>query len=104
MNMYNLDLNEQMLETLITQLENDNLIIVDSINKIYEIMTKIEKKDWNSPEKIDIDNNFIPYINAESQYFKNNFEEKINLLKFALKSYREQNQQLIKEADDLEVL
>ena len=101
--MYNLKKNNE-INSFIRILERDNEIIVKSIDEIYDTFIKIDKNDWYSPEKIEMDRNFIPYLKEESKYLKNEFDDKINFLKNAIKSYDDVEKKLKKKADDLEVL
>ena len=100
--MYNIDLKEIELENLIKNLEINNSKMIDSIDKIYNEFIKIDKKDWNSPEKTNIDNKFIPYLKKEKELLKNSFNSKNELLKYALASYRNLNEKIKNKASALE--
>lgn len=102
--MYNIDLNEIELEKLIEKLDNYNKTIIDSMEYIYNTMTKIDEKDWYSSEKERINNNFIPYLKEQENITNDELFAKTKILKDALALYRKRNQSLAKETVQLEVL
>ncbi len=99
-----IEINETQLEDIINILEKDNMAMIEQVNNIYDTLVKIEKKDWNSPEKTRLDNNFIPYLKRQNDILKRILMNKTEFLKQALSSYRNTNTQLENEAKDLEVL
>ena len=80
-----IEIDEAKLEDLINVLEKDNIELIEQIDYIYDTMIKIEKNDWNSPEKTRMDEDFIPYLKKQSDILNKSLTSKINILKDRLR-------------------
>jgi len=63
------------LQDLITKLDADNKRIQELMKDINKNFLEIDEEKWNSPEKKQIDENFIPYIIKKESSVNNNFNK-----------------------------
>lgn len=99
---FDIELNDQELESLIIRLETHNNNIYDDMNSIYDAIAKIEAKDWNSPEKTKLDSIFIPYLKRSIDHIMVIFNGQVAILENVLSKYKKHTSRLLNMVEDLE--
>ena len=99
--MYNLDLHTINLEEVIKLLEVDNNNICSTIKNIADAIKKMDDSVWKSPEKNNIEQQLLPYLEKNEKKYLQSFRESIDVLNKALLSYQEQDQNLKSRAEKL---
>ena len=98
---YNIETNKVELETLIEMIRKDNMKIESSVKKMNEIVSQLDRKIWNSPEKQKIEEEFFPYLKANEKYIPQMIEDCIIVLDNANKKYSEKESMIETEANKL---
>ncbi len=98
---YNINLNEQELEILISKLEQDNEEVLDIIDQIELEYIKLDESRWRSEEKHQMDEVMIPYLKEIKENVPLELGSMTNILTEALENYRIQNKNLENSVNDL---
>lgn len=101
---YNIDLDYENLNVLIQKMKKENEEIIDSLDNIYNELSKVDDMVWSSKEKKKLDNGFIPYIKESSESLKSDLEDRLVVLNFALNLYKDRDLAIENATKDLEVL
>lgn len=79
------------LSSLIETIKKDNLSIGEEVKKINEIIMKLDRSVWDTPNKQIIEEEFFPFVNNNAKYIPNILEECTNVLEVAKEKYKDNN-------------
>ena len=92
---------QSQLSDVIVTLEKDMQNIVESIKRINNIVKKLDKTVWDSPEKQKVEDEFFVYLKENEDYIEPLLKDRISVLKRAQQLYINRDLQIKKETEKL---
>lgn len=98
---FNIQANTLDLDSLIAKIKKDNIGIEERLKRINEIINKLDKNVWDSPEKKSIEEEFMPFVSNNVNNISTFLKDCTSVLEMANEKYKEDNLLLKKGATKL---